>query len=165
MYDPQESWNEKTPLCVGNWFWTGESGKGGIYNAYCVAVWVSKSVISFWGFQRGSLSYASAPWMWLGVFHSGSLAYPGESPRESKPCPSHAPPPPVRSKLFSATCGKDSKCPWKGKMWAWAGRCGHEGEDVGCGHDDVAILVTVENKSVRGNISCRAPIHDTWPCA
>ena len=23
--------------------------------------------------------YASAPWIWLGVFHSGSLAYPGES--------------------------------------------------------------------------------------
>ena len=131
MYDPQESWNEKTPLCVGNWFWTGESGKGGIYNAYCVAVWVSKSVISFWGFQRGSLSYASAPWMWLGVFQSGSLAYPGESPRESKPCPSHAPTSACAVKTVFRNLWEGLQVPMKGedvgmsgKMWPWRGRCG-----------------------------------------
>ena len=59
-------------------------------------------------------------WIWLGIFHSGSLAYPGESFRGSKPCLANPP----------STCPYKEDVPMKGKTCPWRGRCANEGEDV-----------------------------------
>ena len=92
----------------------------------------------------------------IGVFHSGSLAYPGESLAKALAEANHAqptPPPPA----WTGRCANEGEdVPMKGKMRGkirpWRGRCANEGEDVAirCGN---SRFQKVEIKSVRESIS------------